>query len=463
MSEVVSVNTSQLELDALPPRGRQRPFRRRERGVDLAAALVGLGLGVAIALAVTAQSMRALNAPGGWFDFGGRLAGLIGAYLLLVSVLLAGRIPLVERVLGHDKLVRLHRLIAPWALVLIALHGVLVVIGYAKALRIGPLHQFANLITSYPGMLSGLVAFLLLVLAAVTSARIAMRRMRYETWWAVHLYTYLALWLSLSHQILTGVMFIGHPLARAYWTALFIATGGVVLCYRVLLPLWRSFYHQLRVVSVTREGPGVSSVLLAGRRTDLMPIAGGQFVQVRVLRRGLWWQAHPYSVSALPDDRHLRLTVKEVGDHSASMALLSPGTRVAIEGPYGAFTAEARETDRVALIGAGVGVTPLRALLEDLPAQVEVVMIHRAHDERHLLLRDEFHDLMRERRGRLHELVGSRARVRLDARTLRRLVPDIAKRDVFICGPAEFTSELLGALQTLGVPRQRIHNEAFSL
>ena len=444
------------------PRLRARRPWHSERSVDVAAALGGLGLGVVIAMAVTAQSWHTLNAPGGWTTFAARLAGLTGAYLLLITVLLAGRIPAVERVLGHDQLIRWHRRLAPWALVLIALHGLLAVIGYGQTLHIGPLHQFSRLITSYPGMLAGVVAFLLLVAAAVTSARIAMRHMRYETWWVVHLYTYLALALSLSHQLTTGVMFIGHPVTRALWTALFIGTGGVVFVYRVLLPLWRSVFHQLRVVAVTPEAPGVNSVLLAGRGMRHLPISGGQFIQLRILRRGLWWQAHPYSVSAVPDEQHLRITVRAVGDHSGAMAKLEPGTRVAIEGPYGAFTADALRSDRALLIGAGVGVTPLRALLEDLPANVDVVMLTRAHDQQSLILREELHTLINHRRGRLHELVGSREHVQLDARTLRKLIPDVAHRDVFVCGPAGFTELMLRALHTLGVADERIHHEAFA-
>ncbi len=444
------------------PRLRARRPWHGERSVDLAAALGGLGLGMVIAFGVTAQSWRSLNAPGGWVTAGGRMAGLTGAYLLLLTVLLAGRIPIVERVLGHDSLIRWHRRIAPWALVLIALHGVLVVIGYGESLRIGPLHQFANLITSYRGMLAGLVAFTLLVTAGITSARIAARRMRYETWWAVHLYTYLALALSLSHQLSTGIMFIGHPLMRAFWTALFIATGGVVFVYRVLLPLWRTAFHRLRVETVQPECPGINSVLLEGRHLRQLPISGGQFIQLRILKRGLWWQAHPYSVSALPDDRHLRITVREVGDHSGAVAQLEPGTRVAIEGPYGAFTSDARATDRVLMIGAGVGITPLRALLEDLPAGVDVVMLARAHDEQSLALRGELHQLIKRHRGRMHEVFGARERVQLDARALRRMIPDVAHRDIFICGPDGFTALILSAIRDLGVPEEHIHHEAFA-
>jgi ferredoxin-NADP reductase len=203
-------------------------------------------------------------------------------------------------------------------------------------------------------------------------------------------------------------------------------------------------------------------VLLEGKRLRLMPISGGQFIQLRILKRGLWWQAHPYSVSALPDGRFLRVTVRALGDHGGALAQLQPGTRVAIEGPYGAFTAEARKTDRVLMIGAGVGVTPLRALLEDLPAHVETIMLARAHDEHSLVLRDELRSLVKLRGGRLYEVLGGRRETRITARALHRLIPDIAHWDVFICGPAGFSTSVIRAVRSLGVPADHVHHEEFA-
>ena len=202
--------------------------------------------------------------------------------------------------------------------------------------------------------------------------------MAYETWWSVHLYTYLALFLSFSHQIDTGASFVGHPLARAWWTMLWLGTLGVVVAARIGLPLWRSLRHQVRVVAVRPEGPGVASIVLRGRRLDRLPVAGGQFFQWRFLRRGLWWQAHPYSLSAAPDGDLLRITVKDLGDHSAGLSRLAPGTRVAIEGPYGAFTADSATTDRLLLIGAGVGTAPILSLLQELPPEADVAVLLRA-------------------------------------------------------------------------------------
>jgi ferredoxin-NADP reductase len=176
----------------------------------------------------------------------------------------------------------------------------------------------------------------------------------------------------------------------------------------------------------------------------------------------MWWQAHPYSLSARPTPNRLRITVKGLGDHSSSLAAVEPGTRVAIEGPYGAFTHHARHTDRVVLVAAGVGVTPVRALLEDLPRHVDVVAILRGHSRRDLVLRDELANLVGERGGQLHELLGPRSHARLDEDGLAHLVPDIADRDLYVCGPAGFMQSVIAAARRLGVRNERIHYEEFA-
>src|SRR3954454_9473426 len=255
--------------------------------------------------------------------------------------------------------------------------------------------------------------------------------MAYETWWAVHLYTYLALFLSFSHQIDTGAAFVGHPVARSWWTLLWLGTLGVVVASRIGLPVWRSLRHRVRVVSVTPEGPGVVSVLLRGRRLDRLPVAGGQFFQWRFLRRGLWWQAHPYSLSAAPAGDELRITVKDLGDHSSGLARLRPGTRVAVEGPYGTFTADTATRRRLLLVGAGVGTAPVLALLQELPETADVTVLLRASTPEELVLRDGVAEEVRRRGGRLLELVGPRERVRLDAEALKQTVPDLRRREVY--------------------------------
>jgi predicted ferric reductase len=429
---------------------------------DAFAGLAGLGLGVTLALVISGETRGSLAAPGGWLIAGGRLAGFTGAYLLLVMVVLIARLPWLERAVGQDRLVRWHRRLGPWVLWLITAHVVLITLGYSESAKVGPLRQLWVFLTSYPDVLAGAVGFCLLVMAGITSIRIARRRLKYETWWVVHLYMYLALALAFAHQIVTGGSFVGHPLTRAVWIAVWISTAGMVIVFRVFQPIGRSLRHQLRVASVVEEAPGVFAVVCSGRRLDRLAVSGGQFFQWRFLTKELWWHAHPYSLSALPRPPYIRVTVKGLGDQSRAVTRLKPGTRVAIEGPYGAFTHHARSSDRVVLIGAGVGTTPLRALLEDLPEWVSATVIVRASTPQDIVHRAEIASYVTNRGGQFHELIGSRHEVQFNSRVLRQLVPDLAGCDVYICGPEGFSKRAVVAARKLGVRRGQIHHEAFS-
>jgi predicted ferric reductase len=445
-----------------PRRRRRQPAPQRPQVVAILGALAGLGLGITVALGVSAESAGSLSAPGGIATAIGRITGLLAAYAMVVVVLLVARVPPLERAIGQDRLVAWHRRLGPWPLYLLAGHAVFITVGYAGAAHDGVLHQFGQLLWTYPGILAATVGGALLIAAGVTSYRLARRRMAYETWWSVHLYTYLALFLSFSHQIGTGASFVGHPVATAWWTAIWAGALATVVGARIGLPIWRSLHHRLRVVEVIPEGPQTISVVMEGRRLHRLPIYGGQFFHWRFLVPGMWWQAHPYSISAVPAGGRMRITVKDLGDHSAGLSKLKRGTRVAVEGPYGIFTPDARQSDRLVLVGAGVGAAPILALLQDLPAHADVVVLLRASTEEELILREEIAAEVHSRGGRLFQLPGSRRAVALDARALQRLVGDLRGRDAYVCGPEAFTESLTRSLRQAGMPPERIHYESFA-
>ncbi len=429
---------------------------------DLLAAVAGIGFGAVVALVVIGETGGTLASPGGVLIAVGRLAGFTGTYLMLVMLVLVSRLPWLERTVGQDRLVRWHRRIGGWPIALIALHVVTITLGYAQMTKVGPLHQLWVFLANYPDMLAAMVGFALLVVAGFLSARIARRKMKYETWWVIHLYIYLALALAFAHQIVTGVVFLGHPLTRAFWIAIWSLTAGLVLVSRFVWPVLKNLRYQLRVADVVEETPGVYSLTISGKHLARLAVSGGQFFQWRFLANGLFWHSHPYSLSALPRPPFLRVTVKGLGDQSKAVAHLKPGTRVFIEGPYGTFTRHARTQGLVTLIGAGVGITPLRALLEDLPMDVDVSVVIRASSAEDIVHRDEVEELVRMRGGEFHELVGSRKEVSFDPGTMSRLVPNIAKSDVYVCGPDGFTERVVAAALRQGCDPKRIHHEAFS-
>lgn len=392
----------------------------------------------------------------------GRVTGLLGAYLALVQLVVLSRLPALERLAGLDRRVTWHRPAAVACLGLLGAHAGLITAGYAVGDHLTLPGEIRRLLTGYPGVITATAALVLLIAAATASAGRLRRALRYETWHFSHLYVYLAIALAFSHQIATGSDFVGDPVARAYWTALYIVTAAIVLAGRVGSPLLAAVRHRLHVISVQAQGPGVTSIEFGGRRLHRLRAQPGQFFAWRFLTRDRWWESHPFSLSAAPDGRRLRITVKALGDFSSRLGSVPVGTRVIAEGPYGTFTAAGRRRARVALIAGGVGITPIRALLETMPgAAGEIAVVYRAPRAEDLILRDELDALAQARGAELHYLTG--ADHPLSPTQLRALVPDLAQRDVYVCGPPEMTHSTRAMLRDLGVPARLIKVESFSL
>jgi predicted ferric reductase len=449
------------------------PFRRARADATVRFA-AGAALWASMALVLfwwaAGGGVRDLGAWDTGLTSTGRATGLIAAELLLVQVLLMARVPVLERAYGQDRLARLHRLVGFTSFTLMLAHIGLITWGYAAGRLADTPATLWQLTTDYPGMLLAVAGTACLVMVVVTSVRAARARLRYESWHLLHLYAYLGVGLALPHQLWTGQEFRSSLAATVFWWALWIAAAGAVLVWRVALPLGRSARHRLRVTSVVPEADGVVSVHLSGRDLDRLPVEAGQFFGFRFLGRPGWTRSHPYSLSAAPDARSLRITVKSQGDGSAALARLRPGTPVLIEGPYGRLSPRARSRRKVALIGAGVGVTPLRALAEGLDyAPGDAVLLHRF--SRNPLFAAEFDALARRRGLQVLDLPGHRRAPDSwlgagvgsadDLTCLHYWVPDIADRDVYVCGPEAWAEDVRRTVSAAGVPPERFHVESF--
>jgi predicted ferric reductase len=450
---------------------RPRPVRAWWR--DAAGLTAWLSMLFVVALWVSGRGLQDLGTSAGFLTSTGRLTGLLSADLLLLQVLLMARIPWVERSYGQDELARRHRLTGFTSITLLAAHIVLISLGYAATDRSGLLGEVWLLVTTYPGMLLATAGTAALAMVAVTSVRAARRRLRYESWHLLHLYAYLGAGLALPHQLWTGADFTTSPVATAFWWTAYAAAAGAVLVFRLGMPLWRNARHRLVVEQVVNEGPGVVSVYLRGRRLDRLPAAAGQFFVWRFRSGPGWTRGKPFSLSAAPDGHRLRITAKDLGPGSRRLATLRPGTPALFEGPYGILTSTVRKGPKLAMFASGIGITPLRALLAELPYRLgDAVLVYRAGTPADLLFRPELEDLSARRGLRIHYLLGRRSPDRAswlpanyapvpDEQVLRHLVPDIADHDVYICGPDAWTEAVLDSARRAGVPGSRIHSERF--
>ncbi len=451
-------------MQRLPPRG---PATNPPARITPNAALAVIGVGAVAVVALWWQDTAVVHGLGAWLTNAGRITGLLAGYAVVVLLALMARLPALERGVGADRLARWHAMGGRYTVSLAVAHTVLIIWGYAVTAHTGLLDQTTSLLTTYPDVLMGTVALGLLVGVGVASARAARRRLAYETWHAIHLYTYLGVALAFSHQFATGADFRFNAPARWAWSALYILVAALLVWYRVWTPIRAALRHQLRVVQVRRESADVVSVYVTGRDLQRLRAESGQFFRWRFLTRTQWWAANPYSLSAPPRPDLLRITVKISGGHSAALAHLHPGTRVIAEGPSGAFTAARRRRRKVLLLAGGVGITPLRALFETLPgAPGEVNLLYRTNTAADIVLREELDAIAAHRGARVHYLTGPPKRGandHLSAHRLQRLIPDLSDHDVFLCGPAPMMAAARTGLRQAGVPRRHIHDESFTL
>ncbi|MEV5320597.1 ferredoxin reductase family protein [Streptomyces sp. NPDC052687] len=399
----------------------------------------------------------------------GRITGLLAGYLMALVVLQMARVPALERRVGSDRVARWHAMTGRYTLCLVIAHVFLIMWGYAlqAGRTLGDIvTQTVESVTQLPDMGKAAIGTALLLFIGLISAGGIRRRLPYDAWYHVHLLTYAAVYLTFWHQISTGNDFAVEPVAKTFWYGLYGTVTALVVWYRVLTPVRLNLRHRMRVEAVIEETPGIVSVLIGGRKLHRIGAEAGQFFRWRFLAPGMRCSSHPYSLSAAPRPGMLRITVKAIGDHSARLRDLTPGTRVWAEGPYGALTAQRRSRGKVLLVAGGVGITPMRALFETLPgAAGDITLLYRANSTQDLALWGELAAIADERGARLMYAVNSPdgARPDISAERLREKVPDIEQHDVFLCGPPGFAQSVYEALRGAGVPARRIHHESFEM
>lgn len=401
----------------------------------------------------------------------GRLAGLLATYCVLVQFVLMGREGWLEPIFGMDRIARVHRLNGYTAYILALTHPTLLLFAYSDLTGNSLLQQFIEFELNYPYVFLASIAATILTITVGLSIYIVRKRLRFETWYYVHLMNYLVIALVPFHQLANGGDLLADQAFAAYWIGLYLFAAANFLGYRWGWTIYRYFYFRFRVDEVVAQAPRATSVYITGRNMQRFRARAGQFVLVRFLTKGMWWQEHPFSLSQLPDGERIRLTIRQLGDFTNEIPNLKPGTKVMISGPHGAFTHQRAVRDKVVYIVGGVGITPIYSMLQELAndgKEHDAVMLYgnRAQDE--IIFAKELDGLSKRLSMPLHHVLSDDASWEgekgfIDQEKMARLVPDIIGRDVFLCGPPPMMAGVIKSLRALGVPERQIHFEQFDL
>jgi predicted ferric reductase len=404
-----------------------------------------------------------------------RLSALLATSLLIIQVALISRIPWIESVLGLDKLTVAHKKLGKPILYMLIVHFAAAGISYSAVDGSSPLDALIYLGLNFWSVTLATLALILFVIVVITSIRIARKKLKYETWYLVHLLSYLGIFASIPHQYELGSDFLAQPLLQSYFTLIYVFVGLNLLWFRFLQPIVLSFSSQLEVIGVKPEANRTTSISIGGKRITKFGAEAGQFFLLRVLTPQQWWRPHPFSVSSAPSNQ-IRFTVGNRGDDTAQLQNITPGTKVILEGPFGVFSESKRSRQYVTLLAAGIGVAPIRALAESLAAEPgDITVIYRVNDDSDAALLDELERICDERGHDLKLVRGPRSksesflpaqsegeRVKPDHARLIELAPNIVDSDVYICGPSGWSNSVRNSLRKLGMDKDHVHLEEFA-
>lgn len=397
----------------------------------------------------------------------GRLAGLGATFCALTQFVLMGRVGWLEPIFGLDRLAVFHRRNGIATIILILLHSSVMTITH-------PLLQgsasFLDII-NVPYVWLAMIAEALFILTVGVSIVIVRRRLRFETWYAVHVLNYAAIALVPWHQLTNGSDLLVHPLFAKYWIGLYAFAALNILIWRFGTTFLNDARFHFTVQKVVPETATATSVYITGKHVERFKAKGGQFVMVRFLARPFVWQEHPFSLSRLPHPEGLRLTIRQLGDFTNMIPHLKPGTRVWVSGPFGAFTREKQRTKKILYIAGGIGITPIRSMVEEQAVRGEKavsVLMYGNRTEQDTVFLKELQELGATIAMPIFNVLSEQKGYKgetgfIDPQRILRLVPDARERDVFLCGPPPMMWAIIKGLKEAGMPQAQIHYERFAL
>lgn len=395
----------------------------------------------------------------------GKAAGLAAAALLMLQFTLSARLKVLDRAVGVDRLMRVHRLLGPTAVCLALLHPLLV---YASETHSAEALSWRQ----WPQML-GAFTLLLLTASLSTTWGKSFLQLRYESWRWIHRVAFAAVAIIVVHAAMLGSD-LQAAWSRSLWLGAAFAYGALFLWAKVAKPC-RLRQRPFHVRAVTRLCHNVWEVRVRPQNPPLFAYQPGQFAFLGLHRAEGPNEQHPFTISSSPTSRdELIFTIKASGDFTSTIGRTRPNDGATVDGPYGRFSYLSwPDADSLILIAGGVGITPILSGLRhirDTGGDKPITLIWANRTRRDIFLRAELDEIRQAVSGLVvHHLLSDEPdydgpRGYLNRALLARLLPDVPPHaHVMLCGPPPMMDAVSKALRQLGMRPGRIHTERFAL
>ncbi|MFH1806336.1 MAG: ferric reductase-like transmembrane domain-containing protein [Pseudomonadota bacterium] len=400
----------------------------------------------------------------------GRAFGGVALSMMLLQFVTSGRFEMISGRIGLDHTMAFHRLAAVSVLLLIILH----VLGFAMRqpdqMPVEILMRFAGYILNSRFLTGSLAALFLMVIVGV--GKYCRRDFPYPVWRISHgVLAVLAVVLAIGHGVSHARLFAGGAGMAMFAVLVVLAAGSVVVVY-----IWRpvmAFRHGFRVERVRQLSPTIADLTLIAPTGTRFDFAAGQFCWIT--RNGHHTVTdNPFSMASISSDLpRLRFLIRNAGDMSGSVAGLTPGTLMGVDGPHGNFTLNASQDGPVLLLAGGIGVAPILGLLRALATSgdrrpVRVLVAAKTAEDH--VVRDEILAFAQQLDLQVIFLVeqdagassGFEAGMCKGAHIARLIGDDDpAQVTACVCGPSAMMDHVTGLLLRAGVLADHIITERF--
>ena len=409
-----------------------------------------------------------LHAPGsGIYLALGRLTGLLLGLSILFQFVIIGRVGWMEKTFGLDKLSKLHHITGFTTVLFLFAHPIFLAIAYRWGDGSSFFGKIISLISMGDDVTSAAFGALLFIIVAATSVYVLLKKLKYEYWYGIHMLAYAGLVISFNHQLELGGD-LHTVTGKLMWVGLFVWAGITYIWFRFIKPLINFGYHRFYVKEIIEETDKVRSIRISGKHMNECTYQPGQFVIVRFFAKGIWWEAHPFSISVGEGRGDLRITVKMLGDYTKKMwDAIHIGTQIFIDGPHGVFGNSIASAQKILCIAGGVGITPIRSVTQEaVRLHKNIKVLASFSNSKEAFCEQEIAQLVGNENMQsvyTRENPYDEQKKGITHSTVLDFCPDVRERDIYICGPVPFMEHIKRMLKSQGVSKNRIHYEKFSL
>lgn len=400
---------------------------------------------------------------------------LIAMMAFFIQFPLGSRLKQISLFANIDWNMAKHKRVGQWVGAFFLLHPLLIVAPrFVQSYEDG-LFSLTEVITA-PKMLTGVIAWVIMVLWTLMAIFKNKLKMSYEVWRFTHLVGFVIIAILATLHI-TSVGSHGqfeHEFNMIWWAL--CTTSILMVLYNYIVKKLRVKAKPFELVGLEKVSSRDWQVTLESREQDRFEFEAGQFIWMNTSGSAFNVKEHPFSIASCKSELpQISLIIRELGDYTSNLSSLSLGQNVFIDGPYGSLSlAQSKKSDAIVLIAGGAGIGPMLSLLRELaanqdPRPVRLVYGNAQYDQ--MVLQEEINGLESSMLDFRQQLVcmepTEQAKIHqgvIDQACLEPVLSDTGTERVcvYLCGPKGMIKAVNRSLKKLNVAASAIHYEQLS-